>query len=246
MRSNAFKEARIGLMVLSLVLAFVLLFYFFASMFTSMGYKKLRDSSTASADAISSPTIIIDAGHGGEDPGAVVGEMLEKDINLCVALALNGLFENSGYSTVMTRCDDVLLYNTGEENKKKYHDLRNREAIADEYEDALFISLHMNKYPLESCNGLQVFYSSKNEISKSFAESVQSSARYLQPYNHRIAKEENENIYLLKSIDIPAILVECGFLSNNEESAMLKTNEYRTALALSIYCGAVEQLEKLK
>ena len=246
MRSNAFKEARIGLLVLSLVLAFVLLFYFFASMFTSMGYKKLRDSDPASADNISSITIIIDAGHGGEDPGAVVGEMLEKEINLYVAFALNVLFENSGYSTVMTRCDDVLLYNHGEENKKKYHDLRNREAIADKYEDALFISLHMNKYPLETCNGLQVFYSSNNVLSKSFAESVQLSAKHLQPNNHRIAKQENENIYLLKSIDIPAILVECGFLSNPEENALLKTNEYRTALALSIYCGAVEQLENLK
>ena len=241
MRSNVFREARIGLFVLALIMLFSLLFYFFASMFTSMGYGGLRLSKSVSTD--DKQVIVLDAGHGGEDPGAVANGLIEKELNLHISRTINSLLQSNGYTTVLTRNDDTLLYNTGQENKKKYYDLRNREAIANEYRNSIFISLHMNKFPMQSCKGLQVFYSSNNESSYKLAQSVQESARILQIDNKREVKEGNESIYLLENLKMPSVLIECGFISNDIESEMLELEEYRTALALSIYCGIAEYLE---
>ena len=243
MRSNVFREARIGLFVLALIVLFSLLFYFFASMFTSMGYGGFRLSKSVSTD--DKQVIVLDAGHGGEDPGAVANGLIEKELNLHISRTINSLLQSNGYTTVLTRNDDTLLYNTGQENKKKYYDLRNREAIANEYRNSIFISLHMNKFPMQSCKGLQVFYSSNNELSYKLAQSVQESARILQIDNKREVKEGNESIYLLENLKMPSVLIECGFISNDIESEMLELEEYRTALALSIYCGIAEYLEGL-
>ena len=244
MRSNAFKEARLGLLILSLLLVVLLLFYFFASMFTSMGYSGFRLAKNASY-VDEELVIIIDPGHGGEDPGAVANGMIEKSLNLSLANSLNQFLLVNGYKTVMTRNDDVLLYNSGEENKKKYYDLRNREAIAKEYANSIFVSIHMNKFPISSCKGLQTFYSSNNDSSIELAKSIQSNSRILQIDNKREVKEGSESIYLLKNLNMPTVLVECGFISNETEAEMLTSHEYKTALALTIYCGIAEHLEGL-
>ncbi len=245
MRSNIYKEARIGIYILAITLFIAMLFYLFTSIFTSMGYKAFQKSKEVNQtdSSLSNYVIVIDPGHGGEDPGASGNGLTEKDLNLDISLTLNELLNAAGYTTVLTRQTDVLLYNTGEENRKKYHDLKNREAIAEKYGNAIFISVHMNKFPAEYCKGLQTFYSENSQESILLAESLQSNAKLLQPDNKRAIKSGNETIYLLKNLDIPSVLVECGFLSNTEEANLLSGNDYRNALSLTLYCGIVEYLE---
>lgn len=243
MRVNTFKEARISLYILACILFITVLFYFFASMFTSMGYKGYKTANENVFTENYSTIIVIDPGHGGEDPGATDNELVEKQLNLQVSLKLNDFLKINGYATVLTRSDDRLLYNVGEENKKKYFDLRNRASIANEYNDCLFVSIHMNKFPLESCRGLQVFYSSNNENGIVLAESVQSNISNLQTDNERTVKCGNESIYLLETLKMPAILVECGFISNHEEAKLLSNDLYQNALALCLYCGIMEFME---
>lgn len=243
MRSNIFRETRIGLYVLTAILAFSIVFYFIVSMFVSMGYKGY-DSKESNVDVDSrQKTIVIDAGHGGEDPGASEKEIIEKDLNLDVSIKLNDFLIGAGYNTVMTRVEDKLLYNQGEENRKKYFDLRNREEIANSYENSIFISIHMNKFALSYCKGLQTFYSENHPESKKIATCIQDSVKSLQTYNKRVIKSGNETIYLLKNLKMPAVLIECGFISNPVEANLLIDDDYQKALSLSIYCGIAEYLE---
>ena len=247
MKTTVYKEARISIYILAFVIAATLLFYIFASMFTSVGYKGLRKAKSANADVYSDDiTIIIDAGHGGEDPGAVDNGLIEKELNLDVALVLNNILISNGYKTALTRDEDILLYRQGEENRKKHFDVRNRVEFANEFEKAIFVSIHMNKFPATYCRGLQTFYSENNAQSKIFADSIQENSRLLQTDNKRLVKSGNETIYLLENLDIPAVLVECGFLSNKEEAQRLSDKEYQKALAFTIYCGLVECLEKIE
>ncbi len=244
MRSNIFRETRIGFYVLTAILAFSIVFYFIVSMFVSMGYKHCDDSKESNANAFSiRKTIVIDPGHGGEDPGASVNEIIEKDLNLDVSIKLNNFLIGAGYTTKMTRIDDRLLYNRGEENRKKYYDLRNREAIANTHEDSIFISIHMNKFALSYCKGLQTFYSENNPESKIIASYLQENIKFLQPNNKRVIKSGNKTIYLLEKLKTPAVLVECGFISNPQEANLLIDEDYQKILALSIHCGIAEYLE---
>ena len=246
MKTNVYKEARISVYILALILVATLLFYIFASMFTSVGYRGLRESKAINTEIPCDDfTFVFDAGHGGEDPGAVDNGLLEKDLNLCIAKLLNGLFLSNGFQTAMTRTDDVLLYNIGEENRKKHYDLLNRKRFTEEIENAIFVSIHMNKFPAEYCRGMQIFYSKNHTFSKTIADSIQSSAQLLQDENRRTVKCGNDSIYLLKQLEVPAVLIECGFLSNESEARLLSDPEYQKALAITIYCGIVESLEKV-
>lgn len=246
---NSYKEAKVSLYIIGAIMFVVIIFYFVASMFTSMGYKGLRDARDANADQLSNydnVIIVIDAGHGGEDPGATANGLIEKELNLDISKRLNNMLLTFGYDTLLTRQDDILLYNPGEEGRKKYHDLRNREEIAENCGNALFVSIHINKFPLEACKGLQTFYSDNNAESIKIAQSVQNSAKLLQEYNNREVKCGNDSIYLMENLDIPAVLIECGFISNPEEAEFLSDSDYREALAFSIYCGISEYLEEVK
>ncbi len=246
MRTNVFKEARISLYILASLMALSILFYVFASMFTSVGYKGFRKAKQTVAEPSYVPiTVIMDPGHGGEDPGAVDNGLTEKDLNLDVALSLNDILTACGYNTALTRTEDMLLYKQGEENRKKYYDLRNREVFAEEFENSVFVSLHMNKFPAEYCKGAQTFYSEHDIESKNLATSVQENVRLLQKNNKRVIKSGNNTIYLLDNLDMPSILIECGFLSNREEALSLSDKNYRAALAFTIYCGIAEYLEKI-
>lgn len=244
MQDNVFKEAKISLYILSAVLACAAMFYFIASMFTNMGYEGYKKAKKANYDIEKDAvTIIIDAGHGGEDPGAVANGLIEKELNLKIAKRLQAILSSNGYQTVMTRTEDNLLYNQGEEDHKKYYDLRNREAIAEGYENSVFVSIHLNKFPAEYCKGLQAFYSENNEESLTLSETIQSYAKILQTDNKRNVKNGTDTIYLLENLDMPAVLIECGFLSNYNEAQLLKNDEYINALAMSIYCGIADYLE---
>ncbi len=191
-------------------------------------------------------TIIIDAGHGGEDGGAISSDgTKEKDLNLSVALNLGKLLESEGYSVLYTRTDDTMLYTDSTRNKKM-QDLMNRLNIAKENENAVFISIHMNKFSQEKYSGLQVFFSDNNKQSENLANIIQSNTqKFQQNENTRETKVAGSNIYLLHNIKNPAVLVECGFLSNKNECEKLKNETYRKEIALVIYSSVIEFFENI-
>ena len=185
---------------------------------------------------------ILDAGHGGEDCGAIgKNGVYEKDLNFAIAAELGRQLEDMGYTVVYTRTEDKLLY-TEEENIKglrKIYDLKNRVKIAQNYPSAVFISLHMNSFSDSKYDGLQVFYSKNNPESYSLAASVQAQVKEkLQPNNKRAIREGN-GLYLMENLSCPALLIECGFLSNPEECEKLCEKEYQKQLCFTILCGII-------
>lgn len=186
-------------------------------------------------------TVIIDAGHGGEDGGAVgVTGLVEKDLNLDLAGRICALLEADGVRVIMTRTEDVLLYDRGADyqGRKKVLDLAARQAIGDANPDAIFVSLHANTFPEQIYHGLQVWYSPNSEKSVLLAESIRAEVvSTLQPDNHRQSKQAGSNIFLLHKLQIPTVLVECGFLSNPAECNALADPAYRDRLAYALYKG---------
>lgn len=196
--------------------------------------------------------VVIDPGHGGEDGGASSASgVVEKDVNLAVAFALRDLFEAAGIPVVMTRTEDILLYDRGVnfQGRKKVLDLAARQLIAEKTAQAaseeggtsLFISIHMNAFPAPRYSGMQVWYGVGDPLSKEIADAIQTSSLALMPNNHRKTKAAGSNIYLLDRIKTPAVLVECGFLSNPDEAEKLAAEAYRYALAAVIFAGVVER-----
>lgn len=193
---------------------------------------------THSAAVASGRTVVIDAGHGGEDGGTVGFGLVEKDLNLDLALRLAALLRESGVDVVLTRETDTMLYdkNADFEGKKKALDLRARLEIAERCTAPVFVSIHMNYFVRSEYSGLQVYYSPNDPQSRLLAEMVQSRVRQeLQPNNHRAVKASEGSIFLLDRLTCPAVLVECGFLSNRDEAHLLSTEEYRSALAAEIF-----------
>ena len=190
---------------------------------------------------------VIDAGHGGEDAGAIASDgTLEKDLNLSFATLLCTVLELNGNEVELTRSEDKLLYDrygdlenyTGQ---KKVYDLKNRLRIAQEQQNSIYIGLHMNKFPLEKYSGLQIYYSPSTDLSYQIANEIKSTVvSYLQPNNKRPLKVADSSIYILHKAKIPAILVECGFMSNQEELSLLKDNEYQKKMCLSLFAAIVK------
>ena len=191
--------------------------------------------------------VIIDAGHGGEDSGAVgVNGILEKDVNLELALQVGKMLEEKGYLVVYTRTDDRLLYKEDENiyGIRKISDLKNRCQIAERYPGALFVSLHANSFASEKYSGLQVYYTEGNDDSYALATSVQQRViNDVQKDNTRTVKS-GKSIYILENVTNTAILIECGFLTNKEECEKLSQKEYKKELSFSIVCGIIEYIEK--
>ena len=200
-----------------------------------------KEEETDAVAADEAPIIVIDAGHGGMDGGATGADgTLEKHINLEIATILRDLLTVSGYETVMTRESDVMLTTEGGNGSAKMQDLKQRLSIASEHPDALTVSIHCNKFPMTSCKGMQVYYSD-SETAMQAASAIQSASVLLQPYNKRAIKKADSSIYLLYRATAPSILVECGFLSNPEELAALKTEDYQIKTAMIIFKGICEQ-----
>lgn len=181
--------------------------------------------------------VVIDPGHGGKDGGAVSKSgLLEKDLNLSVSSTFNDILILCGIDTVMTRSDDKLVCDENDpalKGKVKLTDLKNRLSIGKDNPSAVFISVHMNTFPEEKYNGLQIYFSPNNENSFFLAKSIQDDiCRVMQNDNNRKVKKAGSNIYLLDRMESPAILIECGFLSNIKESQKLATSEYQTQLSL--------------
>lgn len=181
--------------------------------------------------------IIIDPGHGGADGGATgANGVLEKDLNLDLSLKLRDMLLFHGYRAVMTREDDSMHFSEGSPLSKKVQDTKYRVDLTKGYENCIFVSIHMNKFVSPKYSGLQVYYSQNDPESIEIAKRIQTLTReLLQCENDRKVKKADSTIYVLDKATVPAVLVECGFLSNEEETALLCSNEYRKLLASVIF-----------
>ena len=193
---------------------------------------RIADSGAVSSDSL--PVIVIDAGHGGADGGAVASDgTCEKDINLNIAKDVRAVLVSLGFECVMTREDDVML-SDGSGGSAKMNDLKKRVAVT-EGRDCIFVSIHQNKFPQDTCSGAQVYYSKNDADSEALANAVQECVRtYIQPINTRRIKQAGSEIFVLDRCRVPAILIECGFLSNPAELLKLKDEEYQKKLACAI------------
>ncbi len=200
----------------------------------------------ASSMPITQKTVIVDAGHGGDDGGAIgIDGTVEKDINLDIALKLEKILKFYGFNVIMTRTQDVMTCDDGLDSlrKRKISDIHNRFELMRKNPDAIFISVHQNKFEDSSQHGTQVFYSGNDERSKELAEAIQTSVTLtLQRKNDRVVKKSGSGIYLLYHAKIPAVLVECGFISNSDEVKKLKDESYRMKLAILIADGLLKYL----
>lgn len=189
---------------------------------------------------VTNKVIVLDAGHGGIDPGASNGNSLEKDINLKVTLKVRALLEESGALVLLTREKDESLY-VDDKNKtirQRYNEnLKNRKSLIKDSKGDIFISIHLNSFPQKKYYGAQTIYVKNDEESKKLAKCIQEELRrVLDKNNNREIKGRND-LYLLKDTNIPSVLIECGFLSNDNEKELLKSDKYQEKIAWAIYLG---------
>ncbi len=230
-------------------LFFTLCFVLALILFIWIGFRLVPTPSSSEASQPSDtqlPVVILDAGHGGEDGGAVgANGIYEKDLNLSIAKRLEELLRVNGIPVVMTRSEDILLYDPESDyhGQKKVQDLATRRKIAESYDHAVFLSIHMNAFPDPKYSGLQVYYSENDPSSRSLAENIQAlSTSLLLPDNHRKIKSGKGSLYLLDRLSCPAVLVECGFLSNGEECERLSAEEYQKELAMTLCLSLLDYL----
>ena len=191
-----------------------------------------------------STVIVIDPGHGGSDPGKIsTSGVMEKDVNLSIAMALKQLFENRGFTVVMTRTTDCDL---APDNSKhpKTDDLTKRTALMSKSNVAVSISIHQNSYHEEAIRGGQVFYYKTSVRGKKLAESLQKRFDYVLGDSNKRQAKANDNYYLLLHVKEPIVIAECGFLSNREEAKKLETEEYQDRLAWTLHMGIMEYLNQ--
>lgn len=205
-----------------------------------------EDDIAIESNDVNVPLIIIDAGHGGMDGGAVSADgTQEQYLNLDIALKMNEYLTSLGYKTLLTRKDDNSLHDADADSirEQKVSDIHNRFKIIEENPDSIFVSVHQNYFTQSQYSGTQVFYSPNNPLSESLANCIQSSVvESLQPDNTRKIKKSDSSIYLLYNSEIPTVLVECGFLSNAEETEKLKDEEYRQQMAQAVCKGIIKYL----
>ena len=186
-------------------------------------------------------TVVIDAGHGGEDGGTQSDDgTLEKDINLSISMKLENILNTEGFSTVMVRTDDRMIYDEDADTvrSRKSSDLHNRMKIMKQYSDCVFVSIHQNYYTESKYSGAQVFYRPNDESSRILADSIQKSiVSSLQKDNTRQIKQCTSSVYLIYNASSTAVMVECGFLSNNAEAEKLKNDDYQNSMAVAIADG---------
>ncbi len=192
--------------------------------------------------------IIIDAGHGGIDGGTHSADgTLEKDINLNISIKLNDILQSLGIKTLMTRENDNSIHSEGVQGirNQKISDIKNRLHIIESTDNAVFVSIHQNYFTQSQYSGAQIFYSKNNPHSETLAQSLRSSIiNNIQPDNTREIKKSGKEIYLLNAATVPAVMIECGFLSNKAEADMLKNEKYQQKLAFFIAIGIIDYLNQ--
>lgn len=192
-----------------------------------------------------SKKVVIDAGHGGEDPGAVsdYSRALEKEINLKISLMVKALFEKEGYEVVLTRKEDQLFYAEGTRGiyNKRRQDLNKRKQIMDSSMADAVVSIHLNKFPQVQYKGAQTFYPADHSESQKLSTIIQKALReFVDPENERqpqAKKNPQEMPLILKNVKVPTSIIECGFLSNEEDEKKLLSEEYQVKIAQAIFSG---------
>lgn len=192
---------------------------------------------TMQSERVGESTLVLDAGHGGEDGGAVSGTGVpESGINLDIVLRLDQIMGLYGVAPVLTRDGDYAIYTEGAKTlrEKKVSDIHNRVALIESYPGATLISIHQNSYPNPKYSGAQVFFSPAAE-SRPLGEHIQQKlAAALDPGNQRVATRIPDTVYLMNHITCRAVLVECGFLTNPQEERLLRDPKYQTKLAAAV------------
>lgn len=225
---------------------FIALSCFFAVITIFLAYSvsvitERSDVDTSVAPSSTDIVVVIDPGHGGEDGGAVSADgTVEKELNLAFSKNIKAICDVLGIKTILTRDTDVMLYDKYSElndytGKKKVYDLKNRIRFTSEAGDkTVFVGIHMNKFSDPRFSGTQVYYSPNNADSERLANTVKNTiTRAIQPSNKREIKKAGSSIFLLKRLKVPAVLIECGFLSNETETALLKSTEYKKEFSLA-------------
>ena len=192
---------------------------------------------------VSGKVIVVDAGHGVPDEGAESSNgTTEAETNLKIALKVQNLLEQSGCTVILTRSDENAIYDLDKTTlrEKKISDIRNRVKIGNSSSADIFVSIHLNKIPQQQYWGWQCFYNSKNEESANLAKKIQSNLNdAIQKENKRVAMKL-DTVYIMKHVEIPISIVECGFLSNPEEEQQLLNDEYQDKLAWGIFNGIID------
>ena len=191
-------------------------------------------------------TIVLDAGHGTPDEGAQNNEgMTEAKVNLEIAYKTKKLLEECGAKVILTRSDDNAIYDENAKTigQKKVSDIKNRVKIGNESSADIFVSIHLNKISDTRCKGWQTFYNIRNKNSKKLATKIQESLNNTIEIENKRKPQKLTNIYIMKNVEIPITIVECGFLSNKEDANLLKTDEYQEKLAWGIYGGIMKYFE---
>ncbi len=213
-------------------------------LFGSLLYESLMqqdETQTLTAGTEVAATIVIDAGHGGEDGGAQANGLLEKDINLDIALRLRDMLTAAGCNVVMTRDSDISLGKGNTVRERKVDDLKSRTKIINSDSSNILVSIHQNKFEQSKYSGTQIFCSKNDPASLQLGESIRRSVTgLLQNDNKRELKTDDGTVYILSHATVPAVIVECGFLSNEQEAKMLADEEYRSKMAFAIMCGILE------
>lgn len=199
----------------------------------------------AVATPLSRPLVIIDAGHGGFDGGAVAADGTEeKDLNLNIALKLQEVLELYGFETIMTRTTDTALGGGKDSGTTKQNDLRARVEIMNSQPDAIVISVHQNKFEQPEVKGLQVFYNQSTVGAKTLGEAIQGYANEnLQSEKPRFAKNDTRKVQILEKSTNPTVIVECGFISNPTDLENLKNEDYCYTLSFCIANGILNYMQ---
>lgn len=202
------------------------------------------------SDQLAVRTIVLDAGHGGIDPGAVsdYSGLREKDVNLNIVMLLKNILEKDNYKVILTRDSDQLIYTTETNSilQKRREDLTRRKKIMDESGADLVVSIHLNKFPQTKYHGAQVFFPPNSPDSQKLANEIQSAIRLnVDNANDRAALVKKDPIMILKNLTTTTVVIECGFLSNPEEEQKLAKEEYQNKLAVAIK-GGVDNFFKVK
>ena len=192
---------------------------------------------------ITNKTIVLDAGHGGEDGGAVSDNgTTEANTNLKIVLKLQNLLEQSGCNVILTRSDDNAIYDIDSKTlkEKKVSDIKERVKIGNNSSADIFVSIHLNKIPQQQYYGWQTFFKNGNDQGEKLANKIQENLNEaIQKENKRVPLKI-DNVYIIKHVEIPTCIVECGFLSNPEEEKQLMQDEYQNRLAWGIYTGIID------
>ena len=214
----------------------------FTLMFVAIFEIESASEETMKHMPVTNKVIILDAGHGGIDPGKLSNDKLiqEKDVNLSITLKLRELLESSGAVVVLTREDDSSLYTEDGSKtiRQKYNEnLKNRKKIIQESNANMFVSIHSNAFTESKYYGAQTFYPKGKEDSCELSKTIQNELKRVVDNTNNREMKATDDIYVLKDNEIPSVLIECGFLSNDKEAKLLNDEQYQEKIAWAIYVG---------